>query len=441
MAQVKALEPEYKYPKAVCTDEERQIAIEVRRFVDGEVMPRRQDLEGGWSRDEERARETLHMLYARCHQLGYTKISFSERVGGLGLSPVGIGIVFEELARGDVGLSLMVSKPAWVAAALIGTRRFDLMEELAPYFTGRDPWTVAVCITEPGGGANIEDPALEFKTLRTTIRREGDEWVINGHKIWPGHAGPPERYRSKWLKGHAGYLTIVTEDPKRGKDAVGLVYVPADAEGLSFSAPIKKCGFCWTDENAEIWYENVRVPLRYRLDTKPGQAAKVIEGYIIAIGRLQSSAFLLGAAEACLEAVLEWTGNREIAGKPVRERSFAAMILGEMIRAVDAARLYYLTTLREFEVARVPPWNPLLRARFSAVRSFAADAAEFVINKAMELMGAYGYAYEYNIEKYYRDFKMVKLWLGGPQRDRLDIAQGVYGPFRWGGQEEWEKTP
>lgn len=79
------------------------------------------------------------------------------------------------------------------------------------------------------------------------------------------------------------------------------------------------------------------------------------------------------------------------------------------------------------------PWDSHMKARFSAARSFAGDAAQMVCNHAMQLMGSAGYAYESQIEKYMRDYKIVQMWLGGVERDRLDIAQGLYGPFGWAG--------
>jgi alkylation response protein AidB-like acyl-CoA dehydrogenase len=81
------------------------------------------------------------------------------------------------------------------------------------------------------------------------------------------------------------------------------------------------------------------------------------------------------------------------------------------------------------------PWSKEMLAKFSAARSFAADVAELVTSRSMELMGSYGYAFGGHIEKYARDFKIVKMWLGGAQRDRLEVAQGLYGPFSWPGSE------
>ncbi len=198
-------------------------------------------------------------------------------------------------------------------------------------------------------------------------------------------------------------------------------------------------GFTWTDENVEIFFNNVEIPENYRVDTEPGEGARIVRGYVIGLGRLAGAARLTGLSQAVLEIVLDWTKHREIAGKSVRERSMFAGIIAEMFRAIDISRQYYLTTTWQVMHPDIygQPWTQQMVARFSAARSFAGDTAEMVTNRAMELMGSYGYAYGGHVEKYMRDFKIVKMWLGGAQRDRLDIAQGLYGPFKWAGMEEW----
>ncbi len=214
-----------------------------------------------------------------------------------------------------------------------------------------------------------------------------------------------------------------------------VVYVPPDAKGLSFSTPYKKMGFSWTEENVEIFYDNVRIPKQYRIDTKPGEGADIVEGYIIGLGRLAGSARLVGLSEAALEIVLEFTSNRMIAGKPERERSLFASLIAEMFRGIDIARQYYLSVTWQVMHPELygAPHSKEMFARFCAARSFAGDVAQFVTNTGMELMGSYGYSYDFHLEKYMRDYKIVKMWLGGAQRDRLDIAQGLYGPFKWAG--------
>jgi alkylation response protein AidB-like acyl-CoA dehydrogenase len=445
------LEPKMKYPKAFCTDEDLTIVEEIRKFVDKEIMAgdTRQKLEGGWHRDEELAHKTLYELYYKCHEMGLTIANLPKEYGGSGLSPLVRMMIAEEISRGDIGLATLIGKIHWIVSFMANRVlvRKDLLEEFAPKLTGKVPYIACVCITEPAGGANIEDPSFDFRTIQTIAKLEKEKWVINGSKIWPGPGGDYKYFKhwaDKWphlIKGHLGYWTIVTSDPTKGGEAAGIIYSPPDVKNLSFSKPYEKCGFCWTDENVEMWYENVQVPKKYRIDIEPGQGAKIIKGYVIGLGRLVGAARLVGLATACLEAALEWTKNRFIAGKPVRDHSAFATIFAEMFRSIDIARQYYLTvgwTVTHPEIYG-EPWSREMIARFSAARSFAGDAAMYATNKAMELMGSYGYAFDYPIEKYYRDFKIVQMWLGGAQRDRLDISYGLYGPFTWGGLEEWLK--
>ena len=266
----KLLAPEFKYTRAFCTEDEIKMADTIRQFVNKEIMPRRHDLEGGWHRDEKLAVETQHELYARLVDLGVTKSNLPATYGGLGLSPVVRQMVNEELARGDIGLATLVGKIHWIVSFMLVAQRDDLLKEFAPRIVGEDSWTACVAITEPAGGANLEDPAQEFRTVRTIAKEDGGDYVINGHKIWPGPAGPLERFQSAKMKGHLGYWTVCTTDPSKGKEGVAVMHIPADAKGMSFSKPYEKMGFCWTDENVDIYFDDVRIPKRYRIDTEPG---------------------------------------------------------------------------------------------------------------------------------------------------------------------------
>ena len=434
------LEPAFKYNRAFCTEQEIGVAEQMRDFVNAELMPRRHDLEGGWQRDGALARRTLHELYAKLVARGLTRTNLPEKFGGLAYAPVVRQMVNEELSRADIGLATMVGKIHWVVSVMVAAGRDDLLEELAPRIVGAESWTACVAITEPAGGANVEDPALGFRSLKVTATREADEYVIEGHKRWPGPSGPADYFRDDILAGHLGYWTVATTDPALGPEGAGIFYVPGDAAGLEFSEPYQKMGFSWSDANANLYYNRVRIPARYRVDTEPGQGANLVKGFIMGFGRLAGAARLVGLSQAALEIVLDWAADREIAGHPLRERSLFANTLGEMFRAIDIARQYYLATTWMSTQPAVygPPWSQEMLAKFSAARSFAADAAELVTNRGMELMGSRGYSYGAHLEKYMRDYKIVQMWLGGAHRDRLDVAQGLYGPFRWAGQDAWE---
>ncbi len=434
----KMLLPEYKYTKVFCSDDEILMANTAKEFVDKEIMPKRHDLEGGWHRNEELATQTLYSLYGKCVQLGLTQSNIPVQFGGPGLSPIVRQMVNEELGRGDIGLATLVGKIHWIVSIMTAAHRDDLLKEFAPKLLSDKAWIACVAITEPAGGANLEDPSMEFRTVRTIAKEDGGDYVINGHKIWPGPGGFKEDFIRENLKGHLGYWTVASLDPSKGRDAACVIYVPPDAKGLTFSNPYNKMGFCHTERNVEIFFENVRVPKRYRIDTAPGEGANIIEGYIIGLGRLAGAARLTGLSQAVLEIVLEFTQNRIIAGKPERERSLFAAIIASMFRSIEISRQYYLSVTWQAMHPEIygPPWSKEMHAKFSAARSFAGETAQFVTNKGMELMGSYGYSYDFHVEKYMRDYKIVQMWLGGAQRDLLDISYGLYGPFSWSGFEK-----
>lgn len=402
------------------TDEELNIVRTVREYVDAEIMPRRKDLEGGWYRNENLARKTFDEVYQGLVDIDVQRAMWPEELGGLGVSDVLSDMINEEIARGDVGVAIHKGIIAWVMSPALVAGRMDLLQQFVPIICNDKIHGACMAITEPSGGTNVEDPTQHGRPIETIAKLDGNEWVINGHKIWPSGAGASD----------ITYCTICTTDPNEGDAGIAIIYVPPDAKGLSFSQPYEKMGMCWTDINAEIYYDNVRVPKENRV-AGPGEDAKILHD-IVAIGRLGTCYFSLGPAQACFEIALEWTKNRVIAGKSVRSRSLHASIIGEMALRIESARSYamqvtYMTMNPEI-YGRFG--EPFLLSKCSAAKEYACDVSIWVANKTMELMGAYGYCFDYHVEKYLRDVKIAQLWLGGPQRALLDTALGYYN-FEW----------
>lgn len=403
-----------------CTDEDLEIVRAVREFVDGEIMPRRHDLDGGWHHDEKLAIDTFRKVHQGLVDIGVQRMYWPKAVGGLEVKPVVGEMVAEEISRGDCGLATHLGIISWTMVAFLSAGRWDLMEPLLRKICNDKPHAACMAITEPTGGANTEDPTQHGRTIETIARLEGDEYVINGRKIWPSGTGVSD----------TTYLTVCTTDPKKGDEGLALIHVPPDAKGLSFSKPMEKMGMCWTDINGEIFYDDVRVPKENRL-TGPGEDARLFHD-IVSVGRLETCPFAIGATQACFEIVLDWTKEREIAGRPVRTRSLHARILGEMAQRIECARAYYMqvSAMIMSEELYGRPGEPFMLSKCSAAQNYACDVAVWVTNKAMELMGSYGYSYDYHLEKYLRDVKILQLWLGGPQRRWLDTALGYYS-FEW----------
>lgn len=410
-----------KYPPALASEEGWDIGKSVREFVDEEIMPRRIDLDGGPERDKSLARETFEELHQGLVDLGIQRAFFPEEVGGSGLSSmINNQIIAEELSRGDVGLATHMLIIPWpfLPARILGNE--TVMEEFGTKFCGDEPLAACMAITEPAGGANIEDPTMHGRTIQTTARREGDEWVINGEKMWPSGTGIAEVY-----------CTVCTLEGEEGDEGIALIFVPKDADGLSFGEPEKKMGMVYTDMNGPIYYDDVRVPEEYCVAGPSGEGATFLH-HITSVGRLSSAPLALGAAQAAFEIGVEYTGERNIGKKKVRERSMHAGILGELYTKIQSARSYHLNVAHMFDRSDIFGWPSSRKqlGRASAVKHYATKVAIEVIGKIMELMGSYGYSIDYHVEKYYRDVKILQLWLGGSQLALLDAARSVY-EYEW----------
>ncbi len=397
-----------RYGAFITSAEEIAILETIRAYVDREIMPARVQL------DEDHA--AFERIYAGLVKLGIQRRGFSTAYGGLGIrSAPMVCAITEEISRGDSGVSLHALLVPWAMAAAIGARNKPLMDQFIPMYCSDEPRSACLAITEPAGGCNVEDGAEQGRTIRTTARLEGDEWVINGEKMWPSGAGTADLY-----------CVVCTTDPRLKSEGVALIYVPSGTPGLSFGKPESKMGMRVTDVNAAIHFNDVRVPRHYRAGG-PGLDWQLFRNNL-SWGRLTSAPLSLGNAQAVLEIVIEYTGTRSYGGKPVRNHSLQAAMIGDMATAIQAARAHYLHVAAMFnDRERFGKLSDdFLLGQASAAKIHACDVTEMVCNRAMELMGSYGYAHDYHVEKYLRDSKIIQLWLGGPQLARLDVAQSYY---------------
>jgi alkylation response protein AidB-like acyl-CoA dehydrogenase len=400
--------PMQRYGHFITDPDEQAMILAVRKYVDNEIMPVRTQL------DEDYA--AFEKVYGGLVKLGVQKRGFSPKYGGLGIrSATTVCALTEEISRGDSGVSLHALIVPWCMAAAMGARNQRLMDEFIPLFCGDESRCGCLAITEPAGGCNVEDGAEHGRTVRTRARLEGDEWVISGEKMWPSGAGVADLY-----------CVVCTTDPKLGEEGIALIYVPKGTAGLSFGKPEQKMGMKVTDVNAAIYFDDVRVPRAYRAGG-PGVDWQLFRNNI-AWGRLTSAPMALGNAQAVLETVVEYTGTRSYGGKPVRNHSLQAAMIADMVVAIESARAFYLSVAAMFnDRGRFGnPGDDFLLGRASAAKVHACDVTETVCHRAMELMGSYGYARDYHVEKYLRDSKIIQLWLGGGQLARLDVAQSYY---------------
>jgi alkylation response protein AidB-like acyl-CoA dehydrogenase len=397
-----------RYGDFITADEDLALLTSIRKYIDKEVMPVRMQL------DEDYA--IFEKAYKGLVKLGIQKRGFSPEYGGLGIrSATTVCAITEEISRGDSGLSLHALIIPWCLAAAMGARNKPLMDKFIPMFCGDTPRCGCLAITEPAGGCNIEDAAEQGLTIRTRARLDGDDWVISGEKMWPSGASVADLY-----------CVVCTTDPNQREQGVALIYVPKDTPGLSFGKPEQKMGMKVTDFNGAIYFDDVRVPKGYRAGG-PGVDWHLFRNNV-SWGRLSSAPMTLGNAQAVLDIIIEHTRTRSYGGKPVRNHSLQAAMIADMAIGIESARAFYLSVAAMFNNRKKygNPHEDYLLARASAAKVYACDVTEMVCNRAMELMGSYGYARDYHVEKYLRDSKIIQIWLGGGQLGRLDVVQSYY---------------
>ncbi len=397
-----------RYGDFITSEEDLAFLTVIRKYVDNEMMPVRLKLDEDYNVFEE--------VYEGLVKLGIQKRGFSPEYGGLGIrSATTVCAITEELSRGDSGISLHSLIIPWCLAGAMGARNKVLMDKFIPMFCGDTPRCGCLAITEPAGGCNIEDAAEHGLTIRTRAKLDGNEWVINGEKMWPSGASIADLY-----------CVVCTTDPNQKEDGIALIYVPKDTPGLSFGKAEEKMGMKVTDVNTAIYFDNVRAPKEYRAGG-PGIDWQLFRANI-GWGRLTSAPMALGNAQAVLEIVIEYTKNRFYGGKPVRTHSLQAAMIADMAIGIESARAFYLSVAAMFNNRKKygNPGEDYLMARACAAKVYACDVTETVCNRAMELMGSYGYARDYHVEKYLRDSKIIQIWLGGGQLGRLDVVQSYY---------------
>ncbi|HEY49907.1 MAG TPA: hypothetical protein G4O13_07670 [Dehalococcoidia bacterium] len=378
-----------------------------RQFVENEVFPVRQRIDD----DKDHTEVVNPLLKKLLIDLGVQSM-LAAGDPTLGTMINGMGFL-EELSRGDTAIVVAMGALGWCLQPIQNEpyKRPDLIQEFAPIFQVNEIRHGCFAMTEPEGGCDIENPRMQGRTIRTRAVLEGDEWVINGAKQWPSNAGVASLY-----------CTVCTTDPELGDEGIALIYVPYPIEGMSFSRFENKAGM-QADRNCTIYYDNVRVPKRYRA-WGPGDDANLLH-QIIVQASIGSAMMSVGCSRNIFEIVTEYATNRIVAGKPIKEHSVNACALADMAIGIETARTYTMNVAYRYDHPETygPRWSPEMRARARIAKVHAADVSVMVANKAMEMMASFGYTREGDVEKHWRDSKMIQLWLGGAQGGRLDIAR------------------
>jgi acyl-CoA dehydrogenase len=371
------------------TPDQREIQELARRFTADRITP----FAAEWD-------ETSHYpvdVWKAAGELGFGAIYVSEARGGIALGRLEAALVMEAMAYGCPTTSAFISihnMATWMidrfASDAVKDRYLPslvTMEKIASY-----------CLTEPGSGSDAA-------ALKTTARRDGDHYVLNGTKQFISGAGYNDLYVCMVRTG---------EEKSRG---ISAIVVEKDTPGLSFGAPEKKLG--WNaSPTAQVIFEDCRVP-----------AANLVggegEGFKIAMsgldgGRLNIGACSLGGAQRCLDESIRYTKERQQFGQPVAEFQNTQFTLADMATDLEASRaLLYLAA------AKVTSGAPD-RSRFSAMaKRLATDNGSSIVDRALQLHGGYGYLRDYPIERFWRDLRVHSILEGTNQVMRMIVGRDL----------------
>ncbi len=402
---------EFSRPVDRISPMEKPLRMVIRKWVEEEVIPFRREYDEDWK--DHRLIEPA--MKKACVDLGLQKAIFPEECGGWGLgSSDSVGALVyalcEEMARGDSSLALSNLCSQWALATFLIKPNINmrLARELAPMFCGKELCICCQAMTEPQGGSDIENmDLLKGKTIKTTARLEGNEWVINGHKLWPTNSG-----------GTADLFGVPCTTRPESDDPNDFAYimVPAHLPGVKQSGPYQKAGMA-ADKNGDIWFDNVRVPDFYRVQG-PGRDADVFKS-IIPLGLMASCAFAVGAMMNVYEILYEFVTRNSFGNRPMKENDAIAGVIGKIAGDIDLCRILGYETVRMIDGRDKPGGHPLHSeetiAKTRNIKAFVCDRTIEDIGQAMDVLGVYGSDRAYDIEKHWRDVKMIQLWLGGKQ--------------------------
>lgn len=386
------------------TDEHRALRDAVRRFVDDHVVPTVMRRE----REAEYPADLLPLL----GELGVLGMSVPAEHGGSEVDLVGYALVFEELARGWMGLASVVgsSTPAaWLVA------RYGTPEQKDRYLPALacGAATGAMAMTEPSAGSDL-------RSIRMTARLDGDHYRVDGTKTMITHA-----------RHAAPLVLLVRTDPAADPPHHGmsLLLVDRDTPGYTIGRDIGKLGHKGVELN-ELVLDGARVPAGRLLGGVEGRGFHQIMSALDR-GRIYMAAASVGIARAALEAALAYTAQREQFGRVIADHQAVRLTLARMSTDVQAARLLTLDAAAQLDEAARPQAAPQRRGRASAAcamaKVFASEVAIRAATDAMRLHGGYGFTTEFPVERYYRDAPLMAIGEGMNDILLLTVADSLLG--------------
>ena len=368
-------------------DDQRAFIDLAKQFSDAELAPNA----AKWDETHFFPKDVM----AKAGELGFCGLYSPEEAGGMGLSRLDASLIFEELAKGCTTTTAMLTihnMATWMVATW-GTD--SIKEKWCPGLVMGEQ-LASYCLTEPGSGSDAA-------ALRTTAKRDGDHYIVNGSKMFISGAGETD------------VLVVMVRTGEPGPKGISAVVIPADAEGVIYGKAEEKLG--WNAQPTRlITFEDVKIPVENLL-------ANEGDGFTLAMkgldgGRINIATCSVGTAQQALDTAKAYMKERSQFGKPIAAFQALQFKLADMATELVAAR--QMVRLAAFKLDNK---DPEATAYCAMAKRFATDIGFEVCNEALQLHGGYGYIKEYPLERHFRDVRVHQILEGTNEIMRLIIAR------------------
>jgi butyryl-CoA dehydrogenase len=368
----------------------------VRKFMETEMRPilREYEREGKFPAEQIR----------KLGELGCCGMLVPEEWGGAGTDTISYAVMLEEVARVCASTAVALS----VTNSVVGVPvwKFGSEAQKTKYLRplSRGEILGAFCLTEPQAGSDAAG-------IQTRAVRDGDSYILNGTKAWVSNGG---------VSGV--YLVFAKTDPDAGARGVTAFLVEPSFSGFRVSRYEEKMGL-HLSRSAEIVFDNCRVPAENRLGEE-GQGLRIalesLDG-----GRVGIAAQSLGLAQGALESAVRYAKQRRTFGKPIAEYQAIQWMLADMQTEIEAARAltHYAAFMRDKESRE--PGSRRLGSAASRAKLYSSEMANRVAYRAVQIHGSVGYSRETDVERYYRDARVLTIYEGTSEMQRIVIARDL----------------
>jgi alkylation response protein AidB-like acyl-CoA dehydrogenase len=374
------------------SDEQREFQHIVHEFVAKEVKAR--------ARHTDESGEFNWTAVKKMGPLGLLGMQVPEQYGGAEMDAVSAAIAVEELGWGCGSTALAIAAHNTLALGPIVAYGSEAQKEAwLPLLATGQGKLGCLSLTEPGAGSDLQGG------VRTTAVKEGDSWIIDGQKMWMTNASISDLM-----------VVLCRTDAAGGSRSLSHILVPTNTPGVTIGAPEKKMGLKGSPTHA-VTFDEVRVPVENVLGTEGRGLQQTLA--TLDNGRIGIGALALGLGQAAYEAALKYAHERETFGHPIAHHQAVQWMLADAATELQAARLmvHWVAWLKD-------QGRPFTKEAAMA-KLFATEVSERVCRNAIQVHGGYGYSSEFEVERMYRDTRLMTIGEGTSEIQRLVIARHI----------------